>query len=86
VLASFCYFATDIHQSSLGTYTPSASSDITTLALIKAGRLAHCEVAMVFGKQDTHVDRAGRSLIRDTLDDGGGPVSVSLLVGEDERI
>lgn len=32
---------------------------------------------MVFGKQDTHVDRAGRSLIRDTLDEGGGAVSVS---------
>jgi len=33
---------------------------------------------MVFGKQDTHVDRAGRSLIRDTLDEQNIPFTVSL--------
>lgn len=33
---------------------------------------------MVFGKQDTHVDRKGRTLIRDTLDDAGLTFTVSL--------
>lgn len=31
---------------------------------------------MVFGKQDTHVDREGRSLIRDVLDESGVPFTV----------
>ncbi|KAL7413926.1 putative carboxymethylenebutenolidase [Mrakia frigida] len=76
-LSTFCYFATDIHSASLGLYTPPAdpSADINTLPLISQGKLAHCEVAMVFGKQDTHVDREGRSMIRDGLDAGGGAVS-----------
>jgi hypothetical protein len=31
---------------------------------------------MIFGKQDTHVPRAGRDLIRKSLDDAKVPVSV----------
>jgi carboxymethylenebutenolidase len=30
---------------------------------------------MIFGKQDTHVPRAGRDLIRSTLEDANVPVS-----------
>ena len=33
---------------------------------------------MVFGKQDTHVPRAGRDLIRTVLDDANVTVSVSI--------
>ena len=32
---------------------------------------------MVFGKQDTHVDRAGRTLIRETMDEAGVTFNVS---------
>lgn len=38
---------------------------------------------MVFGKQDTHVDRQGRSLIRNAMDDAGVPLSVSFPVASD---
>jgi len=38
---------------------------------------------MIFGKQDTHVDREGRSMIRDGLDAGGGAVSVSFERGRE---
>ena len=37
------------------------------------------EVVLVFGKQDTHVDKAGRTLIRNTFDDAGVSLSVRLL-------
>ncbi|OCF43642.1 carboxymethylenebutenolidase [Kwoniella heveanensis CBS 569] len=64
VLATFCYFATDVHSATLG----KGKSD-DTLIKIRNGDLTNKgEVTMVFGKQDTHVDRNGRSLIRDTLD------------------
>ena len=33
---------------------------------------------MIFGKQDTHVPREGRDLIRKTLEDADVPVSVSV--------
>ncbi|WWC92253.1 uncharacterized protein L201_007207 [Kwoniella dendrophila CBS 6074] len=71
VLATFCYFATDVHSATLG----KGKSD-DTLIKIKNGDLSgKGEVTMVFGKQDTHVDRNGRSLIRDTLDEAGVPFS-----------
>lgn len=64
VLATFGYFATDIHSASLG-----AGGD-DTLARIARGEMSNKgEVALVFGKQDTHVPRAGRDLIRKTLED-----------------
>jgi len=33
------------------------------------------EIVMIFGKQDTHVPRQGRDLIRKTLEDANIPVS-----------
>ncbi|KAL1740831.1 Alpha/Beta hydrolase protein [Schizophyllum fasciatum] len=65
VLASFCWFATDIHSATLG----KGKSD-NSLERVRNGQLKS-EVAMVFGKQDTHVPREGRDLIRKTLEDAG---------------
>ncbi|WRT70666.1 uncharacterized protein IL334_007664 [Kwoniella shivajii] len=67
VLASFCYFATDVHSATLG----KGKSDDTLIKIRKGDLAGKGEVTMVFGKQDTHVDRDGRSLIRDTLDAAG---------------
>ncbi|WVQ95597.1 hypothetical protein IAU59_002694 [Kwoniella sp. CBS 9459] len=64
VLATFCYFATDVHSATLG----KGKSDDTLIKIQKGDLTNKGEVTMVFGKQDTHVDRDGRSLIRDTLD------------------
>lgn len=63
-----------VHSATLG-----AGQKDDTLAKIKQGDLnGKGEVAMVFGKQDTHVDRKGRTLIRETLDDAGVSFTVSL--------
>jgi len=67
VLASFCYFATDVHSATLG----KGEQDDTLVKIHRGDLKGKGEVTMVFGKQDTHVDRAGRTLIRDTLDDAG---------------
>ncbi|EIW64716.1 dienelactone hydrolase [Trametes versicolor FP-101664 SS1] len=65
VLASFCFFATDIHSATLG----KGKTD-NSLARVRAGELTNNgEVVMIFGKQDTHVPREGRDLIRKTLED-----------------
>ena len=40
---------------------------------------------MVFGKQDTHVNRDGRSLIRNTMDDAGVILNVGLILLHIER-
>jgi len=65
VLASVCFFATDIHSASLGKGKPD-----DTLTKVRNGELTgKGEVVMIFGKQDTHVPRAGRDLIRSTLED-----------------
>jgi len=65
VKASFCWFATDIHSASLG-----KGKKDDSLARVKKGDLTgKGELVMVFGKQDTHVPRAGRDLIRTTLED-----------------
>nr|XP_019051097.1 carboxymethylenebutenolidase [Kwoniella bestiolae CBS 10118]OCF30027.1 carboxymethylenebutenolidase [Kwoniella bestiolae CBS 10118] len=69
VLATFCYFATDVHSATLG----KGKSDDTLIKIRKGDLSGKGEVTMVFGKQDTHVDRNGRSLIRDTLDEAGVP-------------
>ncbi|KAK3821909.1 MAG: dienelactone hydrolase family protein [Benniella sp.] len=61
VLASVCYFATNIHLETLGKGTSS-----NTLARVPE---IQCEVVMIFGKQDNHLPRAGRDLIRKTLED-----------------
>ncbi|OCF54745.1 carboxymethylenebutenolidase [Kwoniella mangroviensis CBS 10435] len=77
VLATFCYFATDVHSATLG----KGKSDDTLIKIRKGDLTDKGEVTMVFGKQasrsadspDTHVDRNGRTLIRDTLDEAGIP-------------
>ncbi|KAF9426652.1 hypothetical protein BGZ76_002665, partial [Entomortierella beljakovae] len=61
VLASVCYFATDIHSETLGKGKKSNS-------LLRVPEIQG-EVVMIFGKQDNHVPRAGRDLIRKTLED-----------------
>ncbi|KAG8767427.1 hypothetical protein FRC15_005690, partial [Serendipita sp. 397] len=65
VKAAVCFFATDIHTATLGHGDDS-------LEKIKGGVLTgpgKAELTMIFGKQDTHVPRAGRDLIRKTLED-----------------
>lgn len=65
VLASVCFFATDIHSATLG-----KGKNDDTLVRVRNGDLTgKGELVMIFGKQDTHVPRAGRDLIRNTLDD-----------------
>lgn len=74
VLAGFCWFATDVHSSTLG----SAADD--SLARIAKGDLGEAEVGLVFGRQDTHVPLAGRTLIREKLEQGGSLFSVGFLL------
>ncbi|KAJ7038145.1 dienelactone hydrolase [Mycena alexandri] len=70
ILASVCFFATDIHSASLG------KGGDDTLVRVRNGDLTgKGELVMIFGKQDTHVPRAGRDLIRTTLEDANIPVS-----------
>ncbi|TFK57241.1 dienelactone hydrolase [Heliocybe sulcata] len=65
VLSAVCFFATDIHSASLG-----KGKHDDTLAKVQRGDLTgKGEVVMIFGKQDTHVPREGRDLIRKTLED-----------------
>lgn len=65
VLASVCFFATDIHSATLG-----RGKNDDTLVRVRKGDLAgKGELVMIFGKQDTHVPRSGRDLIRTTLED-----------------
>ncbi|BGO99203.1 metalloendopeptidase [Rhodotorula toruloides] len=66
--AAVCYFATDIHSSSL---SPSGddSLDKASRGEIKG------EVVMIFGTQDGHVPLAGRTLIRDRLTNAGTKLS-----------
>lgn len=61
MLASVCYFATDIHSETLG--KGKNSDSLKRIPEIQG------EVVMIFGKQDNHVPRAGRDLIRKTLED-----------------
>ncbi|CAE6449681.1 unnamed protein product [Rhizoctonia solani] len=66
VLASVCFFATDIHSKTLG-----KGKNDDSLVKVERGDLSdgRTELVMIFGKQDTHVPRAGRDLIRKTLED-----------------
>lgn len=66
VSSAFCFFATDIHSSTLGL----GKSD-DSLARARAGGLRHAELVMIFGKLDNHVPPEGRDLIRKTLNDAG---------------
>ncbi|KDN43504.1 hypothetical protein RSAG8_06093, partial [Rhizoctonia solani AG-8 WAC10335] len=72
VLASVCFFATDIHSKTLG-----KGENDDSLVKVERGDLSdgRTELVMIFGKQDTHVPRAGRDLIRKTLEDANVTVS-----------
>ncbi|EKD03409.1 carboxymethylenebutenolidase [Trichosporon asahii var. asahii CBS 8904] len=80
VLSTFCYFATDVHSATLG----KGKKDDTLVRVKKGDLTGKGEVTLVFGKQDTHVDRAGRTLIRDTLDDAGVTLSAQHAFIRDE--
>ena len=72
VLSSVCFFATDIHSATLG----KGKQDDTMVRIKKGDLSGKGELVMIFGKQDTHVPRAGRDLIRASLEDANIPVSV----------
>jgi len=65
VMAAVCFFATDIHSATLG----KGKNDDTLDRVRKGDLTGRGELAMIFGKQDNHVPRAGRDLIRSTLED-----------------
>jgi len=65
ILASVCFFATDIHSATLG----KGKKDDTLRRVHKGDLTGRGELVMIFGKQDTHVSRAGRDLIRAALED-----------------
>jgi len=65
VLASVCFFATDIHSATLG----KGKNDDSLKRVRKGDLTGKGELVMIFGVQDTHVPRAGRDLIRATLED-----------------
>ncbi|KAG8968076.1 hypothetical protein FRC03_008775 [Tulasnella sp. 419] len=75
VLSSACFFATDIHSATLG-----KGKNDDSLERVRKGDLTgpdKAELLLIFGKQDTHVPREGRDLIRKTLEDAS--VTFSLL-------
>lgn len=63
VLASVCFYATDIHKRSLGKGMNDNSLD--RVPEIKG------ELLMIYGKQDPHVPQAGRELVYRHLTDAG---------------
>ncbi|GAA5856214.1 hypothetical protein JCM8547_000823 [Rhodosporidiobolus lusitaniae] len=74
VLASVCYFATDIHTASL---SPEGDD---SLARASRGEIKG-ELVMIFGTQDGHVPLEGRTFIREKLTDKSvqPPVKLSFL-------
>ncbi|KIK28515.1 hypothetical protein PISMIDRAFT_90675 [Pisolithus microcarpus 441] len=71
VLSSVCFFATDIHCATLGR----GKKDDSLERVRKGDMTRKGELVMIFGKQDTHVPRLGRDLIRTTLEDANVPCS-----------
>ncbi|KAH8120352.1 dienelactone hydrolase [Phellopilus nigrolimitatus] len=65
VLATVCFFATDIHSATLGL----GKKDDTLLKVQRGDLKGKGELVMIFGKQDTHVPREGRDIIRKSLED-----------------
>jgi carboxymethylenebutenolidase len=63
VLATACFYATDIHKRSLGKGMHDNSLD----------RIAEItgELLMIWGRQDPHIPREGRALIYSALSDAG---------------
>ncbi|KAI6132801.1 dienelactone hydrolase [Pisolithus croceorrhizus] len=71
VLSSVCFFATDIHCATLG----KGKKDDSLERVRKGDMTRKGELVMIFGKQDTHVPRPGRDMIRTTLEDANVPCS-----------
>ncbi|KAJ3507708.1 hypothetical protein NLJ89_g6150 [Agrocybe chaxingu] len=71
VLASVCFFGTDIHSATLG----KGKSDDSLIRVRNGDLKGKGELVMIFGKQDTHVPREGRDLIRKVLEDANIPAS-----------
>jgi carboxymethylenebutenolidase len=63
VLATACFYATDIHSRTLGKGKHDDS-------LSRVGDIAG-EMLMIWGRQDPHIPREGRSLIYDAMTDAG---------------
>lgn len=61
VLATTCFYATDIHKRSLG-----EGMNDDSMERAAAGEIAG-ELLMIFGRQDPHVPYEGRRLIQETL-------------------
>lgn len=59
ILSTCCFFPTDIHDEQLGSPKPSDS--------LKRCQEIRGELMMILGVNDTHVDLAGRTLIRNRL-------------------
>ncbi|KAH8835806.1 dienelactone hydrolase [Flagelloscypha sp. PMI_526] len=71
VLSTVCFFATDVHSATLG----KGKADDSLIRVRNGDLKGRGELVMIFGKQDTHVPRQGRDLIRSTLEDAGIPTS-----------
>jgi carboxymethylenebutenolidase len=63
ISSAICYFATDIHSSTLG--KGKKDDSLARTKDIKG------ELVMIFGKMDNHVPAEGRDLIRKTLHEAG---------------
>jgi len=63
VLATTCFYATDIHKRGLGEGMHDNSLD-------RIGEIMG-ELLMIWGRQDPHIPREGRALIYNTLSDAG---------------
>ncbi len=63
VLAAACFYATDIHKRSLGQGMRDDSLD-------RIGEITG-ELLMIWGRQDPHIPREGRTLIYNALSDAG---------------
>ena len=63
VLATTCFYATDIHKHSLGKGMQDNSLD-------RIGEISG-ELLMIWGRQDPHIPREGRELIYNALSDAG---------------
>jgi carboxymethylenebutenolidase len=66
ISSAVCFFATDIHSKTLG-----REKNDNTLELVAAGKAENAEILMIFGRQDPHVPKEGRDLIRQTLNASG---------------
>jgi carboxymethylenebutenolidase len=87
VRASVCFFATDIHTATLGkgddslekvkagALTGQNKAELV-VSIVNLFRHIYSTWQMIFGKQDTHVPREGRDLIRNTLYDANVAFSV----------